>query len=178
MKKILPLFLIALALSHIAGVMPVYFYMLEGIKSDISLQMKDESRLEKLLINQNDYNNPAVFQKTEEGEFIFKGQHYDFTKSESTDEGFVFWVVKDNKETVLSDFLISTFDKSDKSRSTKTPYSGLLKNFDKDYIGNSVEIFENFVSSSSISLQAHTCNILAGYHEAFVVPPDFSGAVA
>jgi len=136
MKKALPVILIFIALTNIVGFMPLYFGALQEIKSEVKLKLFDESSFPKLLVSDIEYSNPAVFSKTDDQEFNFRGRMYDYKTVKKTKGGYIFYALEDNKESNLIDFLKTAYEQSGQSgRNGKTPFGNLLKSFSKDFVG-------------------------------------------
>ena len=164
-----------LALTNIVGFMPVYFSLLQEIKSEVNLKLASGKDLQSLQITNAEYNDPALFNTSEEKEFRFRGQMYDYTTMQKTESGYVFYVLPDNKESNLVDFLKSVYGQSNPNgKSSKAPLTNLFKNFSKDFVGSfSKEIqFPLSRAAGFVALVTHvTCS---GYFRSIQNPPDFT----
>ncbi len=175
MKKALPVILIFLALAHVAGIMPIYFYLLDGIKGEMTIALHNETSLQKIVVTGTEYNNPTIFQETNEGEFTFKGQMYDFKNVQKCGIDYIFYGINDDKETNLVGMLKSIFEQGDNHSGRSLPFNNLLKNFSPDFV---IPVVKDFMVSLPEKTFHTSVNfitgILAGHLAAFSVPPDFS----
>ena len=175
MKKALASILVFIALTNIVGFMPMYFSLLQEIKSEVSLKLASGKELQSLQITNAEYNNPALFNLSEEKEFRFRGQMYDYTTMQKTEGGYVFYVIPDNKESNLIEFLKSVYGQSNQSgKSSKAPLTNLFKNFSKDFVGSFSKLLQFPLSHTTgfVTLVEHsTCS---GYFSSIQNPPDFT----
>ena len=173
MKKALATILVFIALTNIVGFMPLYFSLLQEIKSEVNLRLAKENDLQKLQVSEAEYNDPAVFGITESNEFRFRGHMYDYKTATKTQEGYTFFVLEDKRESNLVDFLKSTFGPgNDNAKSSKLPFADLIKNFSKDFVGScSHTLFFPLTTQGSLAfyLTQKTCN---GFNMPVQNPPD------
>ncbi len=173
MRKTLPVILVFIALTNIVGFMPLYFSLLQEIKSEVSLKMAAGADLQKLEIADADYNNPAVFSITDGNEFKYHGHMYDYKTVKKTGHTYIFYALEDHKESNLVDFIKSIYDQSDEnSKSSKNPFGNLVKNFSKDFIGSFTRtiVFPE-IHLSAFTVCTTTCT-LQGYLRLVRTPPD------
>ena len=174
MKKALASILVFIALTNIVGFMPLYFSALQEIKSEVNLKLASGTDLQQLQITNAEYNNPALFNTSEEKEFRFRGQMYDYTTMQKTGSGYVFYVVPDNKESNLIEFLKSVYGQSNANgKGSKAPLSNLFKNFSKDFVGSFSKLIQFPLSRATgfVVLLANATS--SGYFSSIQNPPDF-----
>lgn len=173
MKKALATILVFIALTNIVGFMPLYFSLLQEIRSEVSLRLYKENDLQKLQVSEAEYNDPAVFGITESNEFRFRGNMYDYKAVTKTQEGYTFFVLEDKRESNLVDFLKSVFgSNNDNTKISKLPFADLLKNFSKDFVGSfSHTVFFPVAAQNSFAmyLTQETCR---GFNLPVQNPPD------
>ena len=137
MKRALSIILIFIALTNIVGFMPLYYAVMQEIKSEVDLKMADGADLQDIVVTNAEYADVSVFHISDEHEFKFKGRMYDYKAVKKTADGYIFYALQDNKESNLVDFVKNTFDQSNgHSKNTRSPFGNLLKNFSKDFIGH------------------------------------------
>ena len=174
MKKALAGILVFIALTNIVGFMPLYFSLLQEIKSEVNLQLAEAGDLQKLVISEADYHNKALFNTTDENEFSFKGRMYDYKSVTRTSEGYVFSVLEDNRESGLVDFLKAAFNGgNDNAKSSKSPLAELFKNFSKDFLGSFGHTVLLAASGPVTRTVYLTEPVRSGYDVPRQNPPDF-----
>ena len=173
MKRALSIILIFIALTNIVGFMPLYYSVMQEIKSEVDLKMADGNDLQNIVVTIDEYADATIFNMSDEHEFKFRGQMYDYKAVKKTDGGYIFYALQDNKESNLIDFIKTAFDQSGgHNKSTKSPFSNLLKNFSKDFVGTfstNVVSPAAFVVYSTPLAGRNTC---AGYLTPVPAPPD------
>ena len=175
MKKALPVILIFLALAHVAGIMPFYFYLLDGIKGEMTIALRHESNLHKIVVTGAEHNNPSTFQQTDESEFTFKGQMYDFKSVEKCGADYIFYGINDNKETNLIGLLKSIFEQGDNHSGSSLPFHNLLKNLSADFVVPAAKDFMFSLPEKTLfTAFGFISSVLPGHLASFSVPPDFS----
>ena len=173
MKRTLSIVLIFLALAHVAGFVPFYFYALEEIKTEVNLKLSTESNLQKVVVSTEEYNDVSVFKQEEENEFSFRGKMYDFKTVVKDGNNYVFYALADEKETTLISFLKNVFDHTSNSSKNKSPFSNLLKSFDKDFVGTTTPKFIAVVSTNTFVTVHFNQKTSEGYYSIPSSPPDF-----
>jgi hypothetical protein len=172
MKRALSIVLVFLALTNIVGFMPLYFSGIQEIKSEVKLKISDESGLQKLLVSDDEYNNPAIFNKTDDDEFNFRGRMYDYKTVKKATGGYIFYTLEDNKETNLIGFLKAVYSSDESSKNTKAPLCNLLKNFSKDFVGSFSKISLPALPANTYSVFVALRGICTGYFISIQNPPD------
>jgi hypothetical protein len=173
MKRTLSIIITFIALTNIVGFMPLYFSALQEIKSEVNLKLANASNLQKLIIPDAEYSTRAIFAMCDENEFQFKGQMYDYTSMKKVAGGYMFYVIEDNKESNLIDFIKSFYGQSNESgKSSKTPITHLLKNFSKDFVGSFSKKFMLPLSSATCLSFCKAKDTCPGYFRLIQNPPD------
>ena len=174
MKKALAIIFVLLAFAHIAGLTPFYFYALQEIKTEMSLELAKQSSFQKLVVSTDEYKDASVFQTKEENEFSYRGRMYDFKAVVKEGGNYVFYVLEDEKETTLTAILKNMFDTADgSSKNTKSPFGNLLKNSEKDFVNCLQKDFVTQLPSELFTWFYCTAIISEGHHRIFSSPPDF-----
>lgn len=173
MKKIVPIILIFLALTHIGGVMPLYFCALEEVKTEMQLELGNTEQLQKIIVTQQEYHDVATFRMCEEHEFFYRGNMFDFKSVELQTSGdYIFYALQDNKETTLIVLLKTVFNYPE-DKTNQTPLGNLLKNFVKDFVGTFPSSFLYlFTSPISFLPVKYGLTVLDGYSSEISPPPD------
>lgn len=136
MKRTLSFILIAVALTNIVGFMPLYFSLLQEIRSEVGLKLSSNSDLDQVRVSREDYQNHSVFSYSGENEFTYKGRMYDFKTVTKLDDAYIFSALEDNKESGLIDFMKAVYAPSnEKNKDTRGPFGNLMKSFSKDFVG-------------------------------------------
>ena len=131
MKKVLSGILIFVAVLQIGGITPFYFYFMQLVKDQAKVSLSDKNDLEKITVSISDFNNPALFQKTGDNEFNWKGTRYDFQSVVRQGSDYVFYGLADQKESLLVKILTNDFQQTgSKNKGGKN----MLKDFFKDIV--------------------------------------------
>ena len=174
MKRVLSIALILLAITQIAGLTPFYFYCLQNIKAEAGVELAKASDLQQLVVTEQQYNDPAQFQPEGEKEFRFHGQLYDFKQMTRNGGDYVFAVVADKQETVLSDFLSNVFAQdTGNNKAAKAPFSNLFKSLVNDFVYTGCFEYTAFLSPRTFSYTERSdFNVAEIFHLVLHAPPD------
>ena len=174
MKKALAIVFVLLAFAHIAGLTPFYFYVLQEIKTEMSIELANQATLQKLVVSADEYKDASVFKTKEENEFSYRGRMYDFKTVVREGSNYVFYVLEDEKETTLMAVLKNMFDTADgSSKNTKSPFGNLLKNFEKDFVNCLQKDFVTQLPNQLFGWFSITDNTSEGHQIVIFSPPDF-----
>ncbi len=173
MKKAAGIIFIFLAYIHIAGFTPFYFYGLQEIKTEMSLELKDKTILKTIFVTAAEYHNPALFEQTDEHEFKYRGRMFDFKCMEKQGDTYVFYALQDEKETALAVLLNDIFG-ADKAtgKNSKSPFSKLIKDFDKHSLAPEAKPIIHALPSLDLTNAAAKLQVSKGYHTPLSSPPD------
>lgn len=170
MKKVLSGILIFVAVLQIGGITPFYFYFLQLVKDEAKVELGDKSDLEKITVSLADYNNPAVFRKTGDNEFNWKGTQYDFQTVSRQGSDHVFYALTDQKESLLVKILANDFQQTTgKNKGGKS----MLKDFFKDIVvcaNQNMAVAHSELNSPQIALYHAT--LCEGFRCTIPWPPD------
>ena len=176
MKRTLSIILIAVALTNIVGFMPLYFSVLQEVRSEVSLKLSNSSGLQRISVSELEYQNHSVFSFSGENEFTYKGRMYDFKTVTKLKGAYIFSALEDNKESRLIDFMKAVYaPANEKNKDTKSPLGNLMKSFSKDFVGCFSQPFLSpipVISTQSLCLAQSTST---GYSMLVQHPPDLIG---
>ena len=173
MKKVFSAAITVLTLVNIVGLAPFYLYMLQEVKTEMSIELSTTANLEKIVVSAVEFSNTKIFQLTEEHEFILRGRLYDFKTMSKEGSNYIFLAKEDTKETTLTDLLKDNYESANtKSNTHKSPFGNLLKNFSKDFITTSAKQFVCSISSTSFAVSPLSIKMCSGFTAVISAPPD------
>lgn len=176
MKKLLGALVVLLAYVQIAGFTPLYFCVLQEIKTEMNLELSAKEDLSRIVIDAAEYNNPSVFSLADgEHEFTYYGKMYDFKTVEKQGDKYVFYALMDDKENALTALLGSIFDQQGSNgKNTKSPFAKLLKNMEKDFTVAPYHCVSRVAEAETFSEFVVFFRPSRGYYKVIASPPDFS----